>query len=171
MVKHAVAMQLGMADAESILRRFTRANIQHPAYKALAELGKALKTIFLCRYLSAEELRREIHEGLSAVESWNSANNFIFYGKGGELTTNRRDDQEMSVLCQHLLQASLVFVNTLMIQHILTDPAWKTPLTARDLAALTPLLYHHINPYGLFTLDMDARLPLNIPDFKTENPR
>ncbi|ECZ5331808.1 Tn3 family transposase [Escherichia coli] len=23
---------------------------QHPTYKALAELGKAIKTIFLCRY-------------------------------------------------------------------------------------------------------------------------
>jgi hypothetical protein len=30
----------------------------------------------------------------------------------------------------------------------------------RDLAALSPLVYHHINPYGLFELDLDARLPL-----------
>jgi TnpA family transposase len=49
-VKHAVALKLGMADAESLLRRFTRNNAQHPAYKALTELGKAIKTIFLCRY-------------------------------------------------------------------------------------------------------------------------
>jgi len=47
-------------------------------------------------------------------------------GKGGELTTNRREDQEMGLLCLHLLQSSLVFVNTLMIQRILTDPAWTT---------------------------------------------
>ena len=55
MVKHAVALKLGMADAESLLRRFSRNNNQHPAYKALAELGKAIKTIFLCRYLDSEE--------------------------------------------------------------------------------------------------------------------
>ena len=40
------------ADPEAILRRFTRSNVQHPTYKALAELGKAVKTIFLCRYLA-----------------------------------------------------------------------------------------------------------------------
>jgi len=74
------------------------ATTPHPAYKALAELGKAIKTLFLCRYLASEELRREVNEGLNVVESWNAANGFIFYGRGGELATNRREDQEMGLL-------------------------------------------------------------------------
>jgi TnpA family transposase len=32
---------------------------------------------------------RTIREGLNVVESWNAANSFIFYGKGGEIATNR----------------------------------------------------------------------------------
>ncbi len=28
----------------------------------------------------------------------------------------------------------------------------------RDLAALTPLIWEHVNPYGRFELDMDARI-------------
>ena len=159
MVKHAVALKLGMADAESLLRRFTRNNIQHPLYKALFELGKVIKTIFLCKYLASEELRQEVHEGLNVVESWNSTNGFIFYGKAGELATNRRENQEISLLCLHLLQASLVYINTLMIQEILGDPKWLDRMTIRDLAALSPLLTLHINPYGRFDLDMDARIP------------
>ena len=83
MVKYATALRLGTADTEAILRRFTRGNLKHPTYQALAELGKAVKTIFLCRYLHSEALRREIHEGLNVVENWNGANGFIFYGKGG----------------------------------------------------------------------------------------
>ncbi len=159
MVKHAAALKLGMADAESILRRFTRNNIQHPMYKALFELGKVIKTIFLCRYLASEELRREVHEGLNVVESWNSTNGFIFYGKAGELATNRRKNQEISLLCLHLLQASLVYINTLMIQEVLGNEKWLERMTIRDLAALSPLLTLHINPYGRFDLDMDARIP------------
>lgn len=76
MVKYATALRLGTAAAEDILRRFTRNNVQHPTYRALIELGKALRTAFVGRYLDSLALRREIHEGLNAVEHWNSANGF-----------------------------------------------------------------------------------------------
>lgn len=155
-------MKLGTAEPEAILRRFTCSNVQHPTYKALTELGKAIKTIFLARYLGSEELRREIHEGLNVVENWNSANSFIFFGKGGEVATNRLEEQELSVLSLHLLQISLVYVNTLMMQRVLADPGWTRTLTAEDRRAITPLIYGHINPYGIFDLDMFKRLDLDI---------
>jgi TnpA family transposase len=105
----ATALRLGTADAESILRRFTRNNVQHPTYKALCELGKALKTIFLCDYLLLESLRREIHEGLQVIETWNSANDFILHGKGGEFASNKLEDQEIVMLSLPLLQVSSVW--------------------------------------------------------------
>jgi len=158
MIKYATALRLGTAQPEDILRRFTRNNLQHPTYQALEELGRAVKTLFLCRYLNDEGLRREIQEGLNVVETWNSANSFIFYGKSGEIATNRLEDQEVSVLALHLLQASLVYVNTLMFQEILEEPGWIERMMTEDLRALSPLVYHHINPYGIFELDMAKRL-------------
>ena len=162
MVKYATALKQGTADPESILRRFTRNNVQHPTYRALAELGKAIKTLFLCRYLGSEPLRQEINDGLNVVENWNSANSFIFFGKGGEVATNRLEDQELSVLALHLLQICMVYVNTLMIQQVLDEPDWFKRMKSEDLHALTPLIYAHINPYGIFELDMDERLPLKV---------
>jgi TnpA family transposase len=160
MIKYTTALRVGTAEPEAILRRFTRTEVQHPTYQALVELGKAIKTTFLARYLHEEALRREINAGLNVVENWNSANGFIFYGKSGEIATNRLDDQELSVLALHLLQACLVYINTLMLQAILADPAWMGRMTADDFRALSPLVYTHINPYGTFELDMAARLPL-----------
>lgn len=160
MIKYATALRLGTAETESILRRFARSSIQHPTYAALAELGKAVKTIFLCSYLSAESVRREVHEGLEVIENWNSANGFIFYGRGGELASNRRDEQEVSALAMHLLQNVLVYINTRMIQHVLVRNGWLERMQPEDLRALTPLLYSHVNPYGIFRLDMATRLSL-----------
>jgi TnpA family transposase len=159
-IKYKTALRLGTAEPEAILRRFTRADATHPTYQALTELGKAIKTIFLCRYLHDESLRREIHEGLNVVENWNSANDFIFYGERGEFATNRVEDQELGVLSLHLLQICLVFIDTLFIQEILAEPAWRDRMTVDDWRGLTPLIYHHVNPYGRIELDMTRRMAL-----------
>jgi TnpA family transposase len=160
MIKYTTALRLGTADTEAILRRFTRNNVQHPTYKALAELGKAIKTIFLCRYLHSKDLRREIHEGLNVVEQWNGATDFVFFARRGEMASNRREDHEISMLALHLIQNCMVYINTLMIQRVLAQPHWQGRLTPRDYAALTPLIWEHVNPYGRFELDMNARLAL-----------
>ena len=161
MVKYATALRLGTAEAETILRRFNRSNPQHPTYRALTELGKAVKTIFLCHYLHLEALRREINEGLNVVEHWNGANGFIFYGKNSEIATNRMDEQELSVLSLHLVQICLVYINTLMIQKVLSEKPWFARMQPEDLRALTPLIWGHVNPYGIFRLDMSERLQLD----------
>jgi TnpA family transposase len=165
-IKYASALKLATADAETIMRRFTRNNIQHPTYKALSELGKVVKTIFLCKYLDSEQLRQEIHEGLNVVERWNGMNDFIFYGKTGIMRSNRPEELELSMLCLHLLQISVVFINTLMLQQVLRKDKWVNKLTLEDKRAVTPLINEHLNPYGLFPLDLDSMLDLEYPELE-----
>ena len=110
-----------------------------------------------------QQLRREIHEGLNVVERWNGTNDFIFFGKGGEVATNRLDDQEISILSLHLLQICLVYINTLMIQNVLSDTTWMGRMADEDFRALTPLIHNHVTPYGSFELDLEKRLPLEEP--------
>jgi hypothetical protein len=102
------------------------------------------------------------HEGLNVVETWNSANGFIFFGKGGEVASNRLEDQEISVHALHLLQSCLVYINTLMLQRVLAEPAWMARMTPADRRGLTPLVWGHVSPYGAFDLDMARRLDLDL---------
>jgi hypothetical protein len=109
------------------------------------------------------ELRREIHEGLNVIESWNGANDFILYGRGGEIATNRLEDQEATMLALHLLQNCMVDVNTLILQRVLGEPIWLERMGTNERRAMTPLFWGHVNPYGTFQLDIAARLPLDAP--------
>lgn len=160
MIKYATALRLGTADAEAILRRFTRSSLQHPTYRAMAELGKVRKTIFLCNYLHDEAVQREVQAGMNVIENWNSANSFVYYGKGGEIATNNREEQETAILSLHLLQICLVYINTLMLQQVLGEETWHDRMQANDLRALTPLFYSHVNPYGNFKLNLQERIEI-----------
>ncbi len=154
MVKATIAMRDGHASADAILRRFNSHNLQHPTYKALLELGKVEKTIFLCGWLADLQARTETNEALNVVENFNGATEFVSYGSHGELATNNREDQEIRILSLQLLQNCMMLINTLLIQRVLQDDTLLSRLTAADLRGLNPLFFGHINPYGLFYLDL-----------------
>jgi hypothetical protein len=66
----------------------------------------------------------------------------------------------MSVLCLRILQAAMVYVNTLMLQDVLADPEWEDVFTPEDRRGLTPLFWSHVLPYGEVKLNMNSRLTL-----------
>ena len=164
-IKYATSIKSNAASTAAILRRFHRTNVMHPAYQAMQEIGRAQRTIFVCRYLRDRELQREINAALNVAESWNAGNAVLHYGKGGDIPGNRRDEQELTVLCLRVLQASVSFLNTLLIQDVLDGGDLQ--LAAEDQRAITPLFWSHIAPYGEVTLDMTRRISLNgdaVPD-------
>ncbi|MEV0144932.1 MULTISPECIES: Tn3 family transposase [unclassified Nonomuraea] len=64
-----------------------------------------------------------------------------------------------SALCLRILQAALVFVYTLMLQDVLSEPEWAQLLTPADRRGLTPLFWQHVRPYEV-RLNLNARLSL-----------
>jgi hypothetical protein len=109
-------------------------------------------------YLRDRDLQREIEESLNVVEAWNGADAVICYGRGGEISTNRHEEVEMTALCLRILQAALVYVNTLMLQDVLAEEEWAALLGPADRRGLTPLFWQHVRPYGEVRLDMGSRL-------------
>jgi hypothetical protein len=80
--------------------------------------------------------------------------------KRGELASNRREEQELGMLCLHILQSSLGLINTLMIQDTLALPEWAGVLTDADRRGLTPVFHTNMTPYGEIQLRTDRRLDL-----------
>lgn len=168
-VKHMVALKLGIVEPDVMVKRFSHDNYEHPVYKVFTEVGKANKTIFLCQYIQSEQLRIQIHDALNVVERVNSIMGFIFYGKLGEISTNMKVDQELAIVCLHLLQVCMVYINTIIIQGKLLTPAWENTLTVADKRALNTLFHANINPYGLFPLNLQERLGIPTFEHKTQN--
>jgi hypothetical protein len=65
------------------------------------------------------------------------------------------------MLCLHILQSSLGYINTLMIQDTLAEPEWADILTDADRRGITPLFHTNMTPYGEVQLRRDRRLDLS----------
>ena len=102
----------------------------------------------------------------------------------GEVASNRLEEQELSVLIappaadlaslyvsritpgKAISKAGMPFTRIgrvrgaadVMIQSVLGDRAGSDELAPEDLRALSPLIYNHVNPYGIFELDMEQRI-------------
>jgi len=158
LIQYATALKEGTVDTETLLRLFRRGNGQNPNYRAVAELGRVIKTMFVCRYLRSERLRRDVQEGLNVMEHWNGATQFVHFGRGGKFTSNNVKDMEISMKALQLLQNSMVYLNTQMYQSVLSDPVWRNRMKAEDLKRLSPLINSHINILGEVDLNMDTRI-------------
>lgn len=75
------------------------------------------------------------------------------------------------MLCLRVLQAALVYVNTLLVQDVLADADWAEALTPDDQRGLTPLFWTHVAPYGEVKLDMGRRLALRADPAATQEAR
>ncbi|HSL87286.1 MAG TPA: Tn3 family transposase, partial [Bacteroidales bacterium] len=159
MIRHVVAAKEGTAPVDSLLRRFDRNNPANQTYKGFLEIGKALKTIHNCKFLTDPQYRQRIHGERNVVESWNSAIDFICYGGKAEIQTNDPVIQELTVLCLHLLQDSLILVNTDMLQRVYYAGGYHHKIKADERNVITPLFTSNVNPYG------DIRLDINKPSF------
>jgi TnpA family transposase len=153
MAQLAVAIAEHGASPSAILRRFNTYARRNSTYRGIVEFGKVVKTNFLCEYLRLPDLRREIHAGLNKVEAWNGLTTFICYGKAGEVTERQLSDQAQSIACLQLLQNCLIFWNTLVMDRLLANRA-DVMQDADQLRRLSPLLHHHVNPYGTFEIDL-----------------
>lgn len=59
-MKYTTALRLGTAEAEQVLRRFTRGGPKHPTNRAIEELGRAVRTSSVCDCLADVEMRQEM---------------------------------------------------------------------------------------------------------------
>ena len=152
MLRFAASVRTGRISANVGLRLWGSAASSDPTRRAAQELGRLLRTLFLCDYFTNPDFRRELHTLLNRGESVHQLQRAIYYGRLAP-ERGRRRDELVAISGSHALLTNIVIAwNTAHMQTVVDR--WRTEgMVVEDawLRRLGPVHFEHINFRGTFS--------------------
>lgn len=158
-----LSIKAGKILPSTILRKLGNYSRKNRLYFAYRELGRVVRTIFLLKYISDQELREKIHANTNKVESFHKLAKWLNFG-GEILQENDPEEQDKLIKYNNLVANALIFQNVIdqtRIIKALMDHGF--PVVVDDLKSLSPYLTKHVKRFGDYVVDLsEVPPPLNI---------
>ena len=151
MVRVAASLRSRVAPAHVVLQRLANASPADRVAKALAALGRIIKTIYILRYIHEDNLRRRVQLQLNRGESRHELARWLFFANRGEFRTGDYEEIMNKASCLSLLSNAVLVWNTLAIMKIVTQlRAAGEAVLDEELVHISPLLHQHVIPNGTY---------------------
>ena len=126
-----------------------------PLARALEELGRLIKTLYLLAYLDDAAYRRRILVQLNRGEGRHQLARVVFHGKRGELRQPYREGQEDQLGALGLVVNAIILWNTIYMDAAIAQLRQEGfEVRDEDLARLSPLGFEHINLLGRYIFSL-----------------
>lgn len=159
MLRVVVSIRLGKITASSILRRLGTYSRKNKLYFAFRELGKAVRTLFLLRYIDDIEIRKTIQAATNKSEEFNGFVKWVFFGGEGVIAENVLHEQRKIVKYSQLVANMVILHNVEGMTRTLAELRKEgIELSPDILAGLSPYRTSHINRFGDYTLDLEKEI-------------
>jgi TnpA family transposase len=159
MLRVAGSLKLGALSASEFMRTIQSGSRTSTLVRAIAELGRIAKTLFLLAYVDDEAYRRRILVQLNRGEGRHRLARAVFHGQRGELRQRYREGQEDQLGALGLVVNAVVLWNTRYIERALKQLE-QIGLAVRpeDVERIWPLGFQHINMLGRYSFDLPEQL-------------
>ncbi len=150
------SIRIGKINADLALRLLSSAAQGDVMHKAAEHLGRLLRSIFLCDYVTIEDFRREIHTLLSRGESVHQLQRAVYTGKLATERGRRRDEMK-AISGSHTLLTNIVIAWNTHRMHGVVERLRKDGTVIEDawLRRIGPAHSGHINFRGTFSFGVD----------------
>ena len=159
LLRLGASLKFGHATASLLLSKLQSGSRHNTLARALLEYGRAVRTLFILRYLADPELQRRVHRQLNKGESLHALRRRLFYANQGHVRRRRHEAQTEQALCLTVVTNAVVLFNTVYLQDALEALREEGhTVTDEQVLHLSPALLDHINIYGSLTFDVEAEL-------------
>lgn len=170
LLRIAGSLRQGEVRASELIRALTPGGNTSTLAKAIGDVGRIVKTLYLLSYIDDDAYRRRILNQLTRGERRHGVARAVFFGKKGELRKAYREGQEDQLGALGLVVNVLVLWNTRYTDHALSRLRAQGAVGEEDIARLSPLISEHINLLGQYRFALSEQLsaggyrPLREPD-------
>ena len=148
----AGSLKLGTVSASELMRTFQAGGRPSTLVRAIAEVGRVAKTLYVLAYIDDEAYRRRILLQLNRGEGRHSLARAIFHGQRGELRQHYREGQEDQLSALGLVVNAVVLWNSRYLSVAVEQLRRNgVSIAAEDLGRLSPLGHEHINVQGRYS--------------------
>jgi TnpA family transposase len=155
LLRLAGSLKLGVVRAGGLTRTLQTNDRPTKLARALQELGRLIKTLYLLRFIDDDSYRRRILIQLNRGEGRHQLARVLFHGKRGELRQRYREGQEDQLGALGLVVNLVVLWNTIYMDAALDQlRAEGYEVLADDVARLSPLSFKHINMLGRYAFTL-----------------
>jgi TnpA family transposase len=155
LLRLAGSLKLGTVQAAGLIRTLQTKDRPTKLARALEELGRLVKTLYLLRFIDDEAYRRRILVQLNRGEGRHQLARIVFHGKRGELRQRYREGQEDQLGALGLVVNVIVLWNTIYMDAVLSQlRAEGYDVRGEDVARLSPLGFDHINMLGRYAFTL-----------------
>ena len=134
-----------------VLRRLASSAPSDRLAKALTALGRALRSLYLFRYIQEEGLRARMQLQLNRGEGRHQVARRLFFANQGAFQTGDYEEIMNKATCLSLLSNAAVVWNTVQMSRIIEQlRARGETITNPDLARISPMAFSHIIPNGTY---------------------
>jgi TnpA family transposase len=151
LVRVVASLRNRTAPAHVVLRRLASSAPSDRLAKALTALGRALRSLYLFRYIQEEGLRARMQLQLNRGEGRHQVARRLFFANQGAFQTGDYEEIMNKATCLSLLSNAAVVWNTVQMSRIIEQlRARGETITNTDLARISPMAFSHIIPNGTY---------------------
>lgn len=163
MLRVVISIKAGKIAPSTILRRLGTASRKNRLYFAFRELGRAIRTQYLLKYINDAELRKTVNAATNKSEEFNDFVKWLFFGGDGIIAENIRHEQKKIIKYNHLVANMVILHNVHQMTRVLKSLQAKGyALTEEVLRGTAPYRREHINRFGEYPLDLEREVePMN----------
>lgn len=151
LVRVAASLRNRTAPAHVVLRRLASSAPSDRLAKALTALGRALRSLYLLRYIHEEDLRARMQLQVNRGEGRHQVARRLFFANQGAFQTGDYEEIMNKATCLSLLSNAALVWNTVQMSRIIEQlRASGETITNEELARISPLAFSHIIPNGTY---------------------